>query len=490
MKRFITLFLALLILVSCAASCDGESVDSGNGTTAYGSIESEAITDEPDPTGIPPELKYDGQTFCIITAPRENDAYYELFLDYDNQASDSLNEAIFKRNSFVEERFNIDFTVEHTSSFMLVKDEITKQNLTDDGFYQCSYASGWMSGQLAISGDIIDLNMLEYVNFDNEYWDQNCRDALSIAHKNYAMIGHADLSVFYSALNTFFSKQMMEDLNIQENPYELVKSNEWTFDKMLDMMKAAPKDNGDGVSDENDSYGIYNISPGTLLYSLGYSFAVKDSDDIPVMFELTSDFAGSLEKIIDLMQNSEMNITVAMLKRTDSGIYRHMYDWVRGEMFGNNQIMFMYGGVGVTDILKNMTTDYGIVPNAKRDENQENYACIIDTNSQFLVVPTSCSDLEFTGAVLEYLNYVSTDTVKYSYIEVVLKQKRKRDEDMKDMLEIILKSMNYQVSDIFQLGFDSFLTSASSAKRIQSSYDKFKLLYKAKLDALIESINK
>jgi len=161
-----------------------------------------------------------------------------------------------------------------------------------------------------------------------------------------------------------------------------------------------------------------------------------------------------------------------------------MWDWVRGNMFTNDQITFMYGSFDSIKLLTNMASDYGVVPNPMLNTEQERYQCMIDPYVNFLCVPITNGDNAFTGAVLEYMAYVSRDTVREEYIETFLKYRQNRDEKMQAMVDIIFDSMHYEVSDLFALGIRDLIDAASGDGSLQSKYDGRKTIYAENVQAL------
>ena len=93
-----------------------------------------------------------------------------------------------------------------------------------------------------------------------------------------------------------------------------------------------------------------------------------------------------------------------------------------------------------------MENDFGIIPYPKLDENQERYYSRVSYYNA-PIVPITNNTPEKTGAVLEYFNYVSHDTVIPAYCDVVLYGKVTRDEDSRDMLDIIFNSRVVDIGD-------------------------------------------
>lgn len=63
-----------------------------------------------------------------------------------------------------------------------------------------------------------------------------------------------------------YNRQMLKEYGIEENIEQLVKNNEWTFDKFAEIAKKCTKDtNGDGII---DTYGLYTYGASTLGISM------------------------------------------------------------------------------------------------------------------------------------------------------------------------------------------------------------------------------
>ena len=75
---------------------------------------------------------------------------------------------------------------------------------------------------------------------------QDVLDDSSIANKNYFLVSYANINTLNATGVVFFNTELIDDLKL-ESPYDLVRNNEWTYDKMFEMSKLAYKDNGDNV---------------------------------------------------------------------------------------------------------------------------------------------------------------------------------------------------------------------------------------------------
>lgn len=112
-KRLVSAFLcALLIFTAILTSCkSSENVAKESDSAAAGNIETSEITKADTRAAIPddlPDENFDGYTFNIST--RENAlplCEHMKDLVVEQESGDVLDDAVYKRNVTVEDRFNI-----------------------------------------------------------------------------------------------------------------------------------------------------------------------------------------------------------------------------------------------------------------------------------------------------------------------------------------------------------------------------------------------
>lgn len=102
--------------------------------------------------------------------------------------------------------------------------------------------------------------------------------------------------------------------------------------------------------------------------------------------------------------------------------------------------------------LRDMDSDFGILPYPKFDEAQENY--VSQDWGGLMCVPTSIQNPEMVGSVIELLAYFSEETVIPAYYDVTLDGKIARDEDTIAMLDIIFDTIAYEIGGNY-FGFSS-----------------------------------
>ena len=108
--------------------------------------------------------------------------------------------------------------------------------------------------------------------------------------------------------------------------------------------------------------------------------------------------------------------------------------------------VLMVAAPNVSRSIKELETDFGIIPYPKYDTEQELYNCRV---SYYMppVLPTTNRNLDLVGAVLEVTNYLAMKEVTPAYIEGALKGKYARDEESIAMLDLILSNRVVDLGD-------------------------------------------
>lgn len=106
MKRFVSLALLIALLCTSCGSTGGCDVTSGVETSTDGT-ETTAPETEPDRFTELGEKDFGGKTFTILDANDHPDMHVNI--PENEQNGDILNDALFERNSFVADSYNLKF---------------------------------------------------------------------------------------------------------------------------------------------------------------------------------------------------------------------------------------------------------------------------------------------------------------------------------------------------------------------------------------------
>ena len=376
------------------------------------------------------EQDFGGSPFRI--AAQDAPWLYVLY-DVPEETGEVINDAVYKRNRKIEERFNVEIV----------------QNLVDvspGGVVRKNAKAGIAAYELYLpvdrdaltfgaDGIIYRLSDIPNVDIARPYYSQLLNRCLTIGGDLYFAYGSFNLSVYDYTHLLLFNKKMVKDLGLV-SPYDFVESGNWTYDKYAEMAKAAVKDaDGNGIMDANDIYGLVSQDKQVLpcfWIAAGVQSISKSSEDIP-QFTLIGDekFAAVIDRIFSITYDND--------------------SWYRGNGGGNladgHTLFFDCNTKGVGD-LRGLETDFGILPYPKYTAEQERYYSRVEGGNPG-VVSIAATNLEMIGTIFEALNAESAKTVIPAYYDVALKAKYARDEESAGMLDLIFDSRIYDLGDTY-----------------------------------------
>ena len=458
MKRILSCLLCLTMLAAFAASC-GEAPENPSVTQAAVSetASSGAETTEA-PAYLPPDSDYEGASFCVASYDYSDSAavwkastYCEAYVDeFDG---DAINDAIYMRNQKVEEELNVRFTLYPMATLADGGKALNVLILAGDDSVDLGLVNGsclpTIFGERA--ANLLDLYDLEGIDFDNSWWDQNSRRELEIYGKLNTITGDVCLWRSFAPIIVFFDKQLVEDYALGDM-YGMVRDGQWTLDRLISMSETVAHDlNGDGVMGVEDCYGMAEQLSlvANLLFPCNVRISRKDSEGRSQLTLNSDRTATAIEKIVPFLNNDQVNI----IANKYSGKYNNVFFDLHLAMFKENRLLFNLNQLLITLDLRDMDADFGILPDPKFDESQDDY--LTDFSlwwSTFVIVPVTNGELRMTGEVLESMGYHAQELMTPAYMDVTVRNKTIRDEESAEMLEMILGSISYDLACFYNWG--------------------------------------
>ncbi len=453
MKHTLTATALSLLLCAALFSCGQEG---GKTSDTQAQTDNTADTTVTEETTVPvdPAYKddlgaydYNGEEFHFLLYG-DGDPYNWSEIDVLSEGADgdTINDGIYSRNLALEERLNIkitgifDFTATQT---------LTKAVQAGDDTYDAAYLQLSQAGSPAQQGAVYDWNEVPHIDMSKKYWDASIIRDLSVGEKVYFLTGDISTIDNQATWALMFNKSMVTE-NDLTSPYELVKNGTWTVDAFSEMTKNVTADiNGDGAYTMDDRYGLAT-TPDTvygLFFSTGLSFITKDSDNFPT-------FKIDVDKATDMLGKTGtiMNADHRTLSSDDlTGKADNVYIALRN-VFLENRALFYAEVLFHVAGLRQMDTDFGILPMPKYDEAQEHYITFVNPATTVLTVPVTVSDLDRTGVVLEAMASTSYKHLTPAYYNTALQQKIARDNDSADMLDLLLQNRVYDLCMIYGWG--------------------------------------
>lgn len=482
-KRIIALIMVCLSILSVAACASSDPKNHQNTTPVTQN------TEDPNKPQLP-NVRYDGTDFIIVQNPKNQTYYYELFIDSENISGDLINDEVYKRNTVIEEKYGINIKIiEDPNPANLVGLTV----LSDSDEYDVCYGNIKNTGVIALKGLCYNLNDLKYNDFTKPYWDSNCAEGFTINGKLYGMVSDISLMTLSGIRGMIFNRDMIKQFNL-EDPYDLVKNDKWTLDKMEELLKPVSADlDGNGTRDDADRYGMLTENSNVIYFlsGSGIKMTTNDSEGYPQLsfindktYDLISKCRSMLIDPTTCLDYEALNSMPGVSKTGSRYTYGRL-------LFATDHFLFMQGGAMLFEELSTneMESEYGIVPNPKYDESQKEYYHRVDNNTSILSVPPTNKDLDRISIILEDMAYQSSKTVLPAYYENLIKLRRARVPEMGEMMDIIKNSIYYEMSDLYGIDTFTFLRTAFSTGSIASTVESYKTIMETKINTVVTTIN-
>jgi hypothetical protein len=305
---------------------------------------------------------------------------------------------------------------------------------------------------------------------------------MSIDHKIFIVLSDILLSDDDSTAITIFNKQIIKDYGL-EDPYALVKSGQWTVDRLYDMAKATARDiDGDGkMTPDTDQYGYLSMNDSmvTYLHAGGQRLITKDENDLPVLMYNEKTYE-VMEKAMDLLYDDNVTGNVQKPIFANSPFE---------QIFTGNRAAFGWVRLYMIPRMRSMDADFGIVPVPKIYENTEGYPSTVNVHHACaLSIPVTTVDIDRTTIVMEALAAESKYTLQPAYYEISLKTKHSRDDESSEMLDLILSNRVIDIGDVYNFadfGGDFYRLALTNNRNLASFYEKFEPRVEREINKLI-----
>ena len=435
--RVLSCLTAALIIASTLVSCGGQAesptdtAQSSNGeTTAAETDASEARLALADNL---PDRDFEGYKFTILTYSAGT--YY-----VEEETGDVLVDAVYKRNSLVEERFNCEIAVSTSPGIQELDASLKSSVLAGDNSYDLAIPHQITSGPGFITGHYIgDWNAVPYIDMTQPWWNQTINQTISILGSQYYIAGYITNPDPFAML---YNKAYISNYGF-ENMYDVVRDGRWTIDLMLDMTKQVSTDiDGDGMFTDKDQYGFTMNNDNTTLnfmYASGIMSVLVDEDGYPQPNVNNDKMQSLVEKLYSLIYDDNRTLYTTYATQNDLGYGG----------FKDGRIMFVATGVSTAIALRDSEIDFGLIPYPMYDENQDGYHTHVDAWNGMLCYPVTATNLERTGIITEALAAYSYKYVTPAYYDVALGTKYLRDDESIEMMNLIYDGIVYDFGYIF-----------------------------------------
>ena len=427
-------------MLTSLASCGGETLAQGNNTP------SQTTDADTSPAGLSEYDKYplpdktmDGFELRFYNYNNNWLSWVINELDAEEENGDNVNDAIFRRNRKIEDKYDckINVTTVDNTGTQFRNLMMSGEDLYDIAMVYDEDVSGYYCEGLTNS-----LDVLEYVDTDRSWWNSDANSVFRVKGKQFAAIGDFTLGMISRGFVMLFNKDIIENAKV-ENLYDLVRNGTWTLDKFASIAKGLTVDlNGDGKFDSEDQFavsGAVKLHFGLLVTGAGVKYISVDNDGNPYFAIPGNAYAFDVfEKVFTIHNGSNIYLKVKDNVRDGSTESRGMFKSGRLAFHGT-------ATKGISNF-RDMNFDIGILPYPKYDEEQENYY-VLTSGAGVAVIPITLSPERFenVGILIDAQSRDSRQNLLPTYREVVLKTKYTRDEDSAEMPDIIFRSGTYDL---------------------------------------------
>jgi ABC-type glycerol-3-phosphate transport system substrate-binding protein len=294
-----------------------------------------------------------------------------------------------------------------------------------------------------------DLNDSEYIDISSDWWYEDAIMETSVDNYNYRFL-YGDINILDMGVagTIYYNKDLYEQyLSTNKNADELyntVLEGKWTLEEFTRLTKKSHIEKGGDGSNDIHGYSLFRGAEPIHFFreAAGIKMYERNDQGMPIFTlndERSVEFANKLYKML------YENEGAWLFYPGQTGMEEvHSYD------FSNGKVIFYIGilndtlgeGLHVTlkEGLREMKSDFGMLPYPKFDEAQEEYISFMHNASVMTDCPVS-ADIdrvnEELSAVIEALASESYRSVTIPYYENALKAAYNRDDLSAQMIDII-----------------------------------------------------
>ncbi|MHC1694271.1 MAG: extracellular solute-binding protein [Eubacteriales bacterium] len=468
----IPITLIMSILLSACGTADNKTTTQ---ETTAGGTQQETTQEATSALSTVEQKDYEGYVFKIVSTNQDN-RHVDIVAESENGVI--LNDLVFRRNSAIEEKYNITIQAEDMD-FGSINSMIKKNVAAGDNSYDL-YFSNATAYSLASEGNLLALNDMPGLDIKKPWWDQNAIADMSIGGNIYMLTGDITPTGLLTSECILFNKKLFKDNNI-EFPYETAFAGKWTLDEMTRICTDLTKDvNGDGKFKDKDdifSFTCWFDNAHAMFYGAGGKFIAKDSQDIPSLDWNIGTYSSIYTKIYNLVIGTNANYSTS----------DHEYSF---KVFNEGRAFFC--GITFQKIeafLRDMEDDFGVLPMPKFDESQARYQTDVSGAGSMIVIPITTADPEMVGTITQALAAGAYDSITPSLYDVIVSVKNLRDEESAEMVQMIIRNRVFDMAHMYAIPGDDFVYDLLKKKStdVTSYFEEKTSKAQTALDKLVES---
>jgi len=437
--KLLSLVLAIMMLLPLVIACNKGNESGGGAAT------SDPGTVNTDPTVVSklPSMDWGGETFDILGRDGGN---YVMFHNFEiwRESMDGtvVGDAVYTRNETLKKKYNFEVTEELVSN--TATEVLTLYDAQDDVYDLVIYRPISVQAH-ASSGYLLDLNSLEYIDFEHPSWNAHTNEQLTIADRLFYTSSDFLLQDKSRTFCMFYNRELARanGLGYLEDH---VKDNTWTLETVNNIVhQFAVELDGVAGHGEHDGFGIATTGSSSFAaFCYGAGFRLSENvDGYPSLVEPDTKILDIIDQAGKFAFDKNVWYDPAVYSFSDSSVF----------CFGNTLLYSVFPSVLESAMNEKCNFEFGSLPYPKYDAQQERYLTQINVeNGSLLAVPYTVADPTMVSFFLEALTEESTDTTYTAFIDTKCKVQDVYDELSAEMLDLTLQNVAYDIVAICGYG--------------------------------------
>lgn len=459
MKKTLLFLLVVSMLLISLAGCNNQTSSPNDTDDNTYEEESRGETDEWGrpvvEDSVPDDLKFTGETLTILTRNQEH--YMREWYSEDPQ--DALDQAIFERNEYVQERLEIE--IEFVPSDCYWEQDncapynnlITNDYMSGLGEYDVvSHYAMFAVGEALRDcyANWYDQESFPYFDLSKPWWNQGMLETGTVQGQLYYMVGDANLSVFDRMFVIYYNVSLGENFGLP-NMYDIALDGDWTYEKLLSYSKDIYVDQDTSIEGESDGdvFGLVTLRWVNAYHSFYHGFdlnMVEKQEDGTYALKTSGLelFDNALTAIHDLYYSGYEGVHLILTESAADQV----------SAFAESRAVFsveiMYRNAEQNQQFRDMKDEYGILPMPKWDDLQKEYTTgSEDCHNLVSIMNHVNKNGELISAALELLYAESYRTVRPYYFEKMVKYKYFKSAEATQVFEMVLDSASFDFAYTF-----------------------------------------
>ena len=508
--RLVAILVVLASLLTVFVACDsgsdkekGEKETKPKETTPGNNDDSNSETDdvivtEQGPPDNPPANNYNA-TFNLSILPDSNSMNYFWV---EESTGDAMSESIYTRQEKVKNHLGVTIIAKKAGSFQTYTADFKAEVDANTGSVHTllTHVNTGVNS-LITEGYIRDFQDQERINLEEDYWNHDFMDALSIA--DHYFLGFSDFNILYTHVITF-NKKMLNQLNFidqhftEAELYESVRTGTWTVDRFLELATIGHHYDGKGQE-------VVGLSGQQWVPWIGFMQAsginlVEQNDEGQYVISFYNDY--NKEKCANLVEMFKEYSESGKCDLTYPDFVNPGVPAPKAQFKESRALMALESTYSLPGITQTSDVSYGVLPYPLYDSEQfdpdpenESHGYRSLQWGGYLTIPIRLNGADnMVCDTLELLSYYS-ESVKFTFYEKLLGKQVAEAPDDREMLDIVWASVCTDFGQTFSdasgtLYTFPYVTREESGKGLASWHESIKRSGDKKIKQFIAQVEK